>query len=526
MADRNHKHAASGTSLAAAGGVTAGAGLAAGGIPGAKSDFTAVFRTKPAEGKGVKRAVSHVKGKAPLVRAAPGGVLGFRIHAHEGGTVGFEQQAEQLARRTSAPEKAAHHAFSHGYTEGKIEPEKQVLRHMRGGRKVAAGALIGGAGLTAYGVHRAKEEREQIRKDRRSSDKYNGALAGTGAAGFTLGHGGHKLFRGQERKWTNRANTNVDEAQKLVPGLGGRKHNQNLRAYKKHLARGGTPENFPKTMEPERHMTDILRDKKVFAGVHPDVARKAGNLRGAAVQAEHFSHVYGNTGKVVGRLRTPSAIVGGAGVGGLVAAHRHEDKVHKARNLSQTEIDRRKKAGATLTRTTSAIGLGSLALVGAGAAAPRLARSGRLARIAPKMTEEKALAFREKTKNKAITAGIVSQGVGGFNGFNNAAWQNAEARQRKKPITKSAPSPFEDGFYGSEGNWVDMEEVSKVSHKTKFMTGFHQGNLEQGHLERIKSKSYRTGEKVGFSVRRASQTLNKLPIKKSDELSAFGVVHD
>lgn len=323
-------HGASGAAIASGGAVTAGAGLAAGGIPGAKSDFTGVLRTRPASGKGVKRAVSTVTGKAPAAKALPGGVLGFRTHAHEGGLYGFTDQAKTIGARQVAPEKAASHAFSHGYTTGKIGPEEQIIRHMKGGKKVAGAALIGGAATTAWGLKRAK--RERVQKSERHSDQYNATLAGVGGTGLALSHGGTKLLRGQERKWTTRTNASIDQAQKLVPGLGGRKPDQDLRRYKKHLARGGTAENFPKTMRPEREMTDILRDKKVFHGVNPETARKAGALRGAAAQGEHFSHVYGNTAKVIGRGRVPAAIAGAAGAGGLIAT-RVRDKKPVQKNL-------------------------------------------------------------------------------------------------------------------------------------------------------------------------------------------------
>ena len=249
---------------------------------------------------------------------------------HEGGLYDFTEKAKHKAAQTPSPARAAQHAFSHGYVHGKIAPEEKIIRQMRGGKKAAGAALLGGAGLTAYGIKRAKGE---IGKSEKHNDRFSGTLAGTGATGLAVGAGGHKVLRGQERKWRNTANASIDEAHKLVPGLGGRKPNQNIRQYKKHLSRGGTPENFPKTMEPERHIGDIARDKKVFEGVHPDVAHKAGALRGAAAQGEHFSHVYGNTAKVVGKLRMPGAILAGAGAGGLVATRLRDKKpVQKAYN--------------------------------------------------------------------------------------------------------------------------------------------------------------------------------------------------
>src|SRR4051812_21460195 len=97
---------------------------------------------------------------------------------------------------------------------------------------------------------------------------------------------------------------------------------------------------------------------------------------------------------------------------------------------TQQQINRRKKVGAGLTRTTSAIGLGSLAALGATAGAKRFGGSGVLRGI----DRAKAAAVHDKTKNALLTTGIVSQGITGINGFNNASWQSAEAKQRKKTV--------------------------------------------------------------------------------------------
>lgn len=107
------------------------------------------------------------------------------------------------------------------------------------------------------------------------------------------------------------------------------------------------------------------------------------------------------------------------------------------RNLSQEQIDRKKHVGANLTRTTSAIGLGSLAALGATAGLPRAAKTATFARMFPKLTPAKALRIQQKTKSKLVSAGVVASGIGGYNGFNNASWQSAEARQRKKAVQKN-----------------------------------------------------------------------------------------
>ncbi len=329
-------HTASGSAIAGAGAITAGTGFVAGGVPGVKPDGNTVFNTKPPQGTGLKRQVSRVTGKMPARKATPGGILGFRTDIHEGGTRHFQAQAARYASRKVQPGKEASHAYSHNYTEGKIAPERQVIRHMKGGRKVANLALVGGTAATAYGIRRA---RQKVEKAQRQSDKLHGAELGAGGAAAGAAFGGHKLLRHQEKTWANRARSGVTEAQKLVPGLGGLKSNQNMRQYQRHLARGGTPENFPKTTTPERDTADILRDKKVFHGVHPKTAAKAGQLRGAAAQAEHFSHVYGNTAKVVGRLRAPASIVAGAGAAGLATSRMKSKKVQKNSRMSAFGVE-------------------------------------------------------------------------------------------------------------------------------------------------------------------------------------------
>lgn len=138
-------------------------------------------------------------------------------------------------------------------------------------------------------------------------------------------------------------------------------------------------------------------------------------------------------------------------------------------NLTQTQINRRKRVGAELTRTTSAIGLGSLAALGASKGRVKLAGG----KLLPKLDKTKALASHDKIKDKLFTTGLVSSAIGGANGFNNANWQSAEARQRKKPVVKSAPSPFEDGFYGSEtfakglGDWKTIDQRERTQGRSR-----------------------------------------------------------
>jgi hypothetical protein len=124
-----------------------------------------------------------------------------------------------------------------------------------------------------------------------------------------------------------------------------------------------------------------------------------------------------------------------------IKAGKKKSVAKSKRIISDTELRRRKQLGANLTRLTSGIGIASLGALGVGAAAPKLARAGKLGRV----TVQRAEKFQNATKNKALTAGIVSSGIGGYNGFNTAAWQSAEARRRKvnKRWTPAGPAVYE-----------------------------------------------------------------------------------
>lgn len=287
-------HSASGSALAGAGAVTAGTGFVAGGVPGAKSDVKPFVRPEPG-----------IRGQAKKTKAFPGGILGFRHNAHAGGIYGFKQKATENAWKGGP--KDSHEAFFHGRTEGKIAPEEQVLRHLKGGKKAAGATMAGGAALTALGVHRARSKVSKA--DREKS--YHGALLGAGAATAGIGHGGAKLLAHQDKKWSAAAAHNVGQASKLIPGMAGPK------------VRRGRPIS---TEDLHAADTEVRRNTKTFKGVPSHVAQEAGRLRGAAIQQAHFADVYRDTGKMVGRLRGGGLVAAGAGAGGLALSRKNRVK--------------------------------------------------------------------------------------------------------------------------------------------------------------------------------------------------------
>src|ERR1043165_6128958 len=152
---RQKDHTASGSAIAAGGAVTAGTGFVAGGVPGAKPKVKN-FVDLNLGSKGPKESAKALARHPSAVRAFHGGVLGFRHNAHAGGIYGFKQKATENAWK--GPSHDSHEAFFRGRTEGKIPPEEQVLRHLKGGKKAAGATMAGGAALTAYGIHRARQK--------------------------------------------------------------------------------------------------------------------------------------------------------------------------------------------------------------------------------------------------------------------------------------------------------------------------------------------------------------------------------
>lgn len=319
--------ATTGSAIAGAGAVTTGVSLVAGGVPGTTPNGNAIFRLKHLDGRGMPRAVAEVRNKGSAVGpAVHGGILGFRASVHEHGNKYFKAQNEldEQARRGNEPHVKT---FYRGHNAGKIAPEEHIIRGMKAGRKVAHGALGAGVAATAYGVHRARSSGKVQKRD--TTKEYDGALLGAGASGAAIAHGGGKYLGAQQHKLANSASAKVDEAGKLIPALDGRQGKKLTLAQMGRHQRKKPGAPYPKTMYPTVRDGDIKRNPKLLSGVPAKTVEHVGHLRGAAAQERHFSEVFGSTAKVVRHLRTPSAIVGAVGAGGLMAHKRESTKVKK-----------------------------------------------------------------------------------------------------------------------------------------------------------------------------------------------------
>lgn len=443
-----------GSALAGAGAVTASTGLAAGGIPGTKPN-AGVFmeateklkEVRDSDKKAPRKAAQAAREGLPAVKQLKGGILGFRTAFHAGGTEGFKQKA--LEQRKAKTDDAAD-AFKRGRNVGKISPEIKVMHGMGRGRLVANTAMVGGAGVTAYGLHHRKDK---VSKRDRKTDTYNATLLGAGTAGAAVSHGGAKYLDSHKRRYQASASKAVDQAGDLIPKIAGRqgqrmsmKQMDKFKRKNGHQGKAFDDIPWPKTMYPKVSDEEIRRKPKLLRNADPSTASQAGVLRGKAAQERHFAEVFDSTAKAVRRFRTPSAVVAGVGAGGLLVASNKKDKVKKSlghedspflvsKNLTQAQIDRKKKVQAATSITTSTLGLTALGATGV-AAAPGAARwaakasKGRLV-LKPGKKLKNVARKAEKAKVPLLTT---SAGIGGVGGYNFAAYTRAEAKQRKKNI--------------------------------------------------------------------------------------------
>jgi hypothetical protein len=290
---------------AIAGGATVagGVGLVGGGIPGTKpkADNMDVFRSSSGKQKGAT-AKTHIKTGAKKRKAAyntgKGGIFGYREQAHKG------EQKKLKAHKldTHGMNTDSGKAFHNSFQTGKIKPEKQVIRHMRGGRLASNAALIGAVGAGGYVAHKKlKERKSKVKKAEEKKGRKMSALAGASATGLAASVGGEKLLNQQAGMWAKRRDKSLMAAQKAHNGA-------RTNMTSREIASSGVMNN-----------TD------------PAAAAEAGKHRGRATQQKYFSNVYRQTGKAFKRGRKPAiaaTAVTGAGAG--IAAYK--SKKNKAKN--------------------------------------------------------------------------------------------------------------------------------------------------------------------------------------------------
>ena len=423
-------HSTSGGLIAGAGGAAATGGLVGGGIPGFKANSDTI--------KDIKQG-SWKKRTGAALSSGRGGVFGYRTNAHQGANQRFKDSAAYFKDKPATRVEM----YQRGQNAGKVPAEEKIIRHMKTGRRLSTAALAGGVAATTYGIHRAKSG--EVKKNERHTKQYNSTLLGAGSTVAAASYGGEKFMERQGNKWGNQASRSISHAQKIVPNLGGSVVNP--------LGASKVPNLKVPDVGPAVNSSKIKNDKKILAGKSKLQAEAAGLHRGDAAQARYFAGVYGKTAKTVRRLRTPALAAAGAGATGLLVA-RDKRKVSKKRNMSDAEIRRRQKLQSKIGRTTSTLGLTGLGLTGVAAAASK--KPGMLKAI-PKLRDAKPA----QLKNAAINTGIVSGGIGGAGGFNQAAVYSAESR-RRRPAAVSKGVPVEMGYYGEAGAPLSSQEIEKA----------------------------------------------------------------
>jgi hypothetical protein len=279
---RSENKNVTGSALVGGGSVVSGVGLLGGGIPGVKSDSSTIANMR--EGSRMQRI-------GAAMSSGRGGIFGYRTDAHVKALNRFAEDDKWGAQ--TKPNR--NDGFMRGRQAGKSQPEVEVIRHMKNGRKISNAALIGGAGVTAYGAHKLK--RSDVKKSDTDTDRFHGALLGGGATAGGVSILADKILTGQSKKWRKLSDLNLAEAQRLVPNL-----------------------------KPEMSSWDAHRDgKKVFAGKSKKVVEEAGRYRGHATQQNYFSNVYAKNAKAARKFRNPALATSAVGGAGL-ALTRKKDK--------------------------------------------------------------------------------------------------------------------------------------------------------------------------------------------------------
>jgi len=471
MSPQKKDHTGSGAAIAGAGGTTAAAGLAGGGIPGVKSK--AIMAD-------VKDA-SNRRGKAKAAtNAYRGGEFGYRHNAHHTFNVfGINPELKDDTTKSH---------YKHGFDVGRKAGEAKIIPHLQVARRASNAALVGGAGLTAYGVHRAtKKEPVKKRDNDRQLKGASGAALGVGGTVAAGSVGTARVLERQGRKWSKQAVGNLEDARKIAPNAGGHVVNP-------------LPDKVKNKRVPDigAEKGSTLVGNTGLAGKTAAEAHEVGRLRGEHGQARYFAATYGGAAKLARKARNPALAVAGLGGGGLAVAH-HKDKggkVFKKRLMSDAEIKRRKRAQGHLSQAGGAIGLAAL---GGTLAASRTGRNTlrKIPALQSKVRAPKPL-DPERDKIQGVTTPLLATGagLGGIGSFNFASYTNAESRKRtmNQPVKKQYQAPLEMGYYGEEGHPVTLPPIEVPIEKAWSPSA---GNFDSERSRQKRSKAYQGGALVG-----------------------------
>lgn len=261
-----------------------GAGIAGGAaaleLAGLGGDFVAhhALSNKPPKPTVSKSKNDAVEGAGLGTAGAAGvggGVLQYRLGLHRHNLEDIADEAKKAGTLTRAQ------AFTSNRYTGMLPAETQVLRQMKKGRLVAAGA--GAAGLGAAGV----AHRDRVRKDNHT-DRATGAALGAGTGLLA----GERVLDHAVQGWRTQASDAIRESGKHIPGAGEEKS-------------PGKP----------RLSDRQVREVAERPGVSRTAPKAGARARGAAAQYRHFVDV-GEAAK------TPARVGGLAllGTGGALMA--------------------------------------------------------------------------------------------------------------------------------------------------------------------------------------------------------------
>ena len=129
------------------------------------------------------------------------------------------------------------------------------------------------------------------------------------------------------------------------------------------------------------------------------------------------------------------------------------------RIMSEAEQRRRQKLQSQIGRTTSTMGLSALGVTGAAALAGSKGAAGERALGTIRKIPGLKNATPHGMERAAIKSGIVSGGIGGVGGFNQASIYSAESRRRKQAVPVKKDYGMEMGYYGEEGTPLTHEQI-------------------------------------------------------------------